>query len=89
MQVSQLLLLDNQDATKDIKMFINSPGERVMQRLGRIWVGQRTPAVVPLCVKYEAEGVVAQARQRHRRSTCTRGPCIVLLAARRKRRCML
>eukprot|EP00879_Flechtneria_rotunda_P020183 GHRR01021224.1.p1 GENE.GHRR01021224.1~~GHRR01021224.1.p1 ORF type:complete len:154 (+),score=47.84 GHRR01021224.1:161-622(+) len=26
--VSQLLLLDNQDATKDIKLFINSPGER-------------------------------------------------------------
>lgn len=25
--VSQLLLLDNQDQTKDIKMFINSPGE--------------------------------------------------------------
>jgi hypothetical protein len=25
-QVSQLLLLDNQDATKDIKLFINSPG---------------------------------------------------------------
>jgi len=25
-QVSQLLLLDNQDASKDIKMFINSPG---------------------------------------------------------------
>jgi ATP-dependent Clp protease protease subunit len=24
--VSQLLLLDNQDATKDIKLFINSPG---------------------------------------------------------------
>jgi hypothetical protein len=26
LQVSQLLLLDNQDASKDIKMFINSPG---------------------------------------------------------------
>jgi ATP-dependent Clp protease protease subunit len=25
--VSQLLLLDNQDATKDIKLFINSPGQ--------------------------------------------------------------
>jgi ATP-dependent Clp protease protease subunit len=25
--VSQLLLLDNQDQTKDIKMFINSPGK--------------------------------------------------------------
>jgi hypothetical protein len=26
-QVSQLLLLDNQDQGKDIKMFINSPGQ--------------------------------------------------------------
>lgn len=25
--ISQLLLLDNQDATKDIKLFINSPGQ--------------------------------------------------------------
>ncbi len=26
--VSQLLLLDSQDPTKDIKLFINSPGEK-------------------------------------------------------------
>jgi ATP-dependent Clp protease protease subunit len=26
--ISQLLLLDSQDPTKDIKFFINSPGER-------------------------------------------------------------
>lgn len=35
LQVSQLLLLDNQDATKDIKMFINSPG--ALQHLQAAW----------------------------------------------------
>ncbi len=33
--ISQLLLLDNQDPTKDIKMFINSPGEQQCSRVGR------------------------------------------------------
>jgi ATP-dependent Clp protease protease subunit len=32
--VSQLLLLDNQDASKDIKMFINSPGGSVTAGMG-------------------------------------------------------
>eukprot|EP00879_Flechtneria_rotunda_P001985 GHRR01002160.1.p1 GENE.GHRR01002160.1~~GHRR01002160.1.p1 ORF type:complete len:370 (+),score=138.47 GHRR01002160.1:161-1270(+) len=32
--VSQLLLLDNQDATKDIKLFINSPGGSVTAGMG-------------------------------------------------------
>ncbi len=29
--ISQLLLLDSQDPTKDIKLFINSPGTHALQ----------------------------------------------------------
>jgi ATP-dependent protease ClpP protease subunit len=38
--VSQLLLLDNQDATKDIKLFINSPGACLLPQLSLCWCRQ-------------------------------------------------